>query len=60
VRVQEIARRQGGALKWVDGAVEADITQPWPSLFSLLGEAFADGQAMRNAWWEAPAEVAGT
>lgn len=36
---QKIARKLGGALKCVDGAVEADITQPWPTYWSLLGEA---------------------
>jgi GNAT superfamily N-acetyltransferase len=50
-RAQKIARKLGGALQCVDGAIEAEIVQPWPSCWSLSDEAFADGQAVLRAWW---------
>ncbi|HVJ52054.1 MAG TPA: GNAT family N-acetyltransferase [Aliidongia sp.] len=53
-RMQKIARKLGGALRYVDGAAEVDISPPWPSCWSLLGEAAADGQAALHAWWTVP------
>jgi GNAT superfamily N-acetyltransferase len=55
-RAQKIARKLGGVLQWVDGAVKADIIQPWPNYWSLLGEVLADGQAVLHAWWGEPVE----
>lgn len=53
-RMQVVVRKLGGELRYVDGTVEADIAQPWPSCWSLLGEALADGQAVLQAWWGDP------
>jgi ribosomal protein S18 acetylase RimI-like enzyme len=50
-RMQKIVRKQGGALCYGNGAAEADISAPWPSYWSLLSEATADGQAALHAWW---------
>ena len=56
-RAQKIAHRLGGALQCLDGAMEAQIIQPWPSCWSLLDEAFADGQAVLHAWRGDPVQV---
>jgi GNAT superfamily N-acetyltransferase len=54
---QKIAHKLGGALQCVDGAIEAEIIQPWPSCWSLLDEAFADGRTVLHAWWGDPVQV---
>jgi RimJ/RimL family protein N-acetyltransferase len=56
-RAQKIAHKLGGALQSVNGEMEAEIIQPWPSCWSLLDEAFADGQAVLHAWWADPVQV---
>jgi GNAT superfamily N-acetyltransferase len=57
-RAQKIARRLGGALHRIDGGIEAEIAQPWPSYLSLLSEAHANGQGVLHAWWLHPVENA--
>jgi GNAT superfamily N-acetyltransferase len=50
VAARRIAGGAGGALRYADGVISAEITQPWPSFWSLLSEAIADGQAMWSNW----------
>ena len=50
-RVQKITRKLGGSLHTTNGTTEAYVLQAWPSYGSLLGEAFADGDALLSAWW---------
>ena len=50
-RMQSVARKLGGELMVVDGEVEADINPPWPTCWSLIDEALAEGQAVLHAWW---------
>jgi GNAT superfamily N-acetyltransferase len=50
-RAQKLAHKLGGARQCVDGGIEAEIIQPWPSCWSLLDEAFSDGQAVLRAEW---------
>jgi ribosomal protein S18 acetylase RimI-like enzyme len=56
-RAQKIAHKLDGALQFVDGAIEAEIIQPWPNFWSLLNEAFADGHAVLHGWWADPVWV---
>jgi GNAT superfamily N-acetyltransferase len=50
-RMQKMTRKLGGSLHTTNGTTEAYVTQAWPSYGSLLGEAFADGDALLSAWW---------
>ncbi len=49
-RVQKMTRKLGGSLHTTNGTTEAYVTQAWPSYGSLLGEAFAEGDALLSAW----------
>jgi RimJ/RimL family protein N-acetyltransferase len=50
-RMQSVARKLGGELSIVDGEVEVDINPSWPTCWSLIDEALAEGQAALHAWW---------
>lgn len=52
---RRIAGSAGGALRYADGVISAEITQPWPCFWSLLSEAIADGQAVWGGAMAAPA-----
>jgi GNAT superfamily N-acetyltransferase len=47
---QRIVRGAGGALHYADGVLSAEITQSWPSFWSLLSEAISDGEAIWAGW----------
>lgn len=51
VPMQKVARKLGAHLHAIDGTIEADIEQPWPSTWSMLREALADGSAVYHAYW---------
>jgi RimJ/RimL family protein N-acetyltransferase len=51
VRMQRVAKKLGGSLKYAEGEVEARIDPPWPTYWSLMEEAFADGRAVLHTWW---------
>ncbi len=51
-RMQRIARKFEGALKFESGHVEADIVVPFPTQISLIEEAFADGTGLIATWWD--------
>ncbi|MFI4987290.1 MAG: GNAT family N-acetyltransferase [Alphaproteobacteria bacterium] len=46
--MQAIARKLGGALDFHESEVAARITPPWPTYWSLMEEAFADGRAVMH------------
>ncbi len=51
VPMQKVARKLGAHLHAIDGTIEADIEQPWPSTWSMLREVLADGSAAYHAYW---------
>ncbi len=51
VPMQKVARKLGAHLHAIDGTIEADIEQPWPSTCSMLREVLADGSAAYHAYW---------
>lgn len=49
-KMQRVARKLGGTLKYAEGEVEAKITPPWPTYWSLMEEAFTDGRTALHTW----------
>jgi GNAT superfamily N-acetyltransferase len=49
-KMQKVARKAGGALKFAEGEVAARINPPWPTYWSLMDEALADGRAAFHIW----------
>jgi RimJ/RimL family protein N-acetyltransferase len=59
-RMQAIARKFEGDLVFADSQVEADISLPFPTQFTLLAEVMGDSVAFASAWWEQIAAAAKT
>jgi GNAT superfamily N-acetyltransferase len=51
-RMQAIARKFEGQLMFEAGQVEADLTMPFPTQFTLFDEALGDSVAFAALWWE--------
>lgn len=50
VKMQHVARKLGGMLTYKEREVEANINPPWPTYWSLMEEALADGRATLHKW----------
>lgn len=51
-RMQAIARKFAGDLVFEGSQVEAAITLPFPTQFTLLAEALGDSVAFATSWWD--------
>lgn len=51
-RMQAVARKFSGDLVFDGSQVEADITLPFPTQFTLLAEAMGDSMAFAATWWQ--------
>lgn len=56
-KMRAVAAKLGGRLKYRLGEVEARIDPPWPTYWSLMEEAVADGRAVLHTLWLGPDET---